>query len=349
MKKNEIRESLVLKHLITEYIKTNTTVSSRILCDKYVPHVSPATVRIDLHKLEDKNFIYQPHTSAGRVPTISGYRKYLDMIKPEINQTSYKHSELIREFLIANYKDTPLALHYIMQLLAKESDQLSFVAEPEISFGVLRKLDVFRIDMRKLLFVISLDSGMDKTVILKTDYDISEQQLKVLVRYANDELEGLRIFDIRNKILPENDKKNNNKLLALFLNEIRKVLREISNYYIHFDSNITFLEQPEFNEKSNILTFMDFIQHQDFLIKTMQNNWIENSDYCVITGEELGRTQWSNYALIFAKYEIFDVPGYLGLIGPVRMDYIKNIPVIRDIAKTITKTTKKGMMVPCYE
>jgi transcriptional regulator of heat shock response len=66
-------------------------------------------------------------------------------------------------------------------------------------------------------------------------------------------------------------------------------------------------------------------------------------------GEDFGRTQWADYALIFAKYEIFDVPGYLGLLGPVRMDYMKNIPIIRDIAKTITKTTKKGMMVPRYD
>ena len=88
-----------------------------------------------------------------------------------------------------------------MQLLARETDQLSFVAEPEVSSGYLSRLEVFSIGDRKLLFVMSLDSGLDKTVIMRSDYDINEQQLKKLVRYLNEELVGLRIYDIANRVL----------------------------------------------------------------------------------------------------------------------------------------------------
>jgi transcriptional regulator of heat shock response len=109
--------------------------------------------------------------------------------------------EILRDLLIHNYKDTPRALHYIMQMLAKETDQLSFVAEPEVSNGYLAKLDVFPIGHRKLLFLMSLDSGLDKTVIMTCDYDISETQLRKLVRYLNDELAGLQATTLK-KILP---------------------------------------------------------------------------------------------------------------------------------------------------
>lgn len=345
MKKSDIRREIVLKSLVEDYIKSVEPVSSGLICDKYIPDASSATIRIDLSKLEKENLIYQAHTSAGRIPTIKGYRKYLDLIDKDITQSSYGNSGLLRNILIKNYKDTPLALHYIMQLLAKETDQLSFVAEPEISFGYLDKLDVFKIGNRKLIFVISLDSGLDKTVILKCDYEISEQQLKAIVRYINDKLVGHRIYDIQNNILEDlvDNQTSENAVLKQFLEELQNALTEISSYFIHFDGNISFLEQPEFNEKSSILSFLGFIQRQDHLVQLMQ----QFDDKCkihVLMGEELGQPELANCTLLFARYEIFGVPGFLGLIGPNRMNYRKNIAIVRDVANIITETTQKGAL-----
>lgn len=346
MKKNEIRRREVLNYLIEEYIETVEPVSSKILCEKYVSNTSPATIRIDLNKLENSNFIYQPHTSAGRIPTIVGYRQYLSNMERKIKVSKFKNTAMLREILIKNYKDTALGLHYIMQLLARETDQLSFVAEPEVSLGILEKLDVFKISMNKLLFVVSLDSGLDKTVIIRSDHGITEQQLKAIVRYVNDEFVGRRIYDIQNRYIDETSDKvsEENKLIKLFLDELRNAINEISSYYIHFDGNISFLEQPEFNDKKSILTFLGFMQRQDHLIKLMQT-YENNQPYRVLMGEELGFPNFGDYTLIYVKYEIFGIPGFLGILGPNRMNYMKNIPIIRDFAKIITNTTKKGMVV----
>ncbi|MBT3168726.1 MAG: heat-inducible transcription repressor HrcA [Candidatus Cloacimonetes bacterium] len=341
MKKNELRQQQVLVHLVEEFVQTAKPISSKTICQKYLQNASPATIRIDLNKLEKLNFIYQSHTSAGRMPTIQGYRKYLELI----NISQYDKVNFLREMLVNYHKDIPLALHYVMQLLANETDQLSFVAEPEIAYGHLNKLDVFKIADEKLLFVVSLDSGIDKTVILKCGNKISSQQLKTIVRYVNEELMGLKIYDIQNKYLEDLAEKvtEENKLLKLFLTELQKAFTEISSYYIHFDGNISFLEQPEFNEKSAILTFLNFIQRQDHLVNLMQNVKTEK-DYYLLMGEDLGQPELHGYTLIFAKYEIFGVPGFLGIVGSNRMDYKKNITIIRDVAKTITETTQKGMV-----
>ncbi|MCD4795806.1 MAG: heat-inducible transcriptional repressor HrcA [Candidatus Cloacimonetes bacterium] len=347
MKKNEMRQEKVLVYLVEEYIHSKEPVSSKLICEKYIKDASPATIRIDLNKMEKNGLIYQPHTSAGRIPSIQGYRKYIEMISPSIEKTVYEKSEILREILVKHYKNTPLSLHYIMQLLARETDQLSFVAEPEVSNGYLEKLDVFKISQDKLLFVVSLDSGLDKTVILKCDHSITEQQLKAIVRYANDEFVGHRIYDIQNRYLEETSDKisEENKLLKLFLEELQNAFTEISSYFIHFDGNISFLEQPEFNDKSSILTFLGFIQRQDHLINLMQKYEREKS-WTILMGEDLGQPELMNYALIFSRYEIFGIPGYLGVLGPIRMDYKKNIPIIKNIAGIITDTTKKGMVVP---
>ncbi|MCF7793710.1 MAG: heat-inducible transcriptional repressor HrcA [Candidatus Cloacimonetes bacterium] len=347
MKKNEIRQQQVLKYLVKEFIQTSEPVSSKLINEKYIQNSSPATIRIDLNKLEKENFIYQPHTSAGRIPTITGYRCYLEMLAPKLNTIQYEKNDILRNILIKYYKDIPLALHYIMQFLARETDQLSFVAEPEVSYGYLEKLDVFKIAENKLLFVVSLDSGLDKTVILKWDHGITEQQLKAVVRYVNDKFAGHRIYDIQHRYLEETSDKisEENKLLKYFLDEMEKAISEISSYFIHFDGNISFLEQPEFDDKSSILAFLGFIQKQDYLVNLMQR-YDKNKPYTVVMGEDIGHPELSDYTLIFSRYEIFGIPGYLGVLGPIRMNYEKNIPIIRDMAQIITKTTKKGMVVP---
>ncbi len=346
MKKNELRLKETLCALVDEYILTNEAVSSRILNEKYLTQVSPATLRIDLFKLEEMNLIQQPHTSAGRIPTLHGYRQYLQTIEAQHSQTTFGDMALLRELLIRNYKDTPRALHHIMQLLAKETDQLSFVAEPEVSSGYLSKLEVFRIEPNKFLFVMSLDSGLDKTVITKCEYDITEAQLKKLVRYLNDELVGLRIYDIANKYLVEmrENVEQESPLLRQFLRELHQAFIEISGFFIHFDGSIRFLEQPEFNNREEVLNFMHLIQRQDQILNLMRSA-DSKKEVTVIMGDQLLESNWQRFAVIYARYEIYEIPGYLGIVAPVRAEYRKLIPLVRDVARTITQTTKRGMMV----
>lgn len=348
MKKNQLRLNETLSALVDEYISSSEPVSSRILNERYLKEVSSATLRLDLMKLEEMNLISQPHTSAGRIPTISGYRAYLKHIEPLHDQVSYPRMDNLRELLIHNYKDTPRALHYIMQVLAKETDQLSFVAEPEVSSGYLAKLDVFAIGERKFIFVMSLDSGLDKTVIMKCDNDLSDQQLKKLVRYLNDELVGLRIYDIANRVLLEMREHVDNSLVGQFLIELHKAFVEISDFFIHYDGSIKFLEQPEFDSKANILKFMNLIQRQDFLLNVMRNQEQERP-VNIILGEDFALNDWIDFALIYGRYEVFGIPGYLGVLAPLRTEYRKLIPLVRDITRTITQTTQKGMVVPQKE
>lgn len=234
----------------------------------------------------------------------------------------------------------------IVQMLAHETDQLSFVAEPEVSSGYLARLEVFAIGAQKLIFVMSLDSGLDKTVIIKCDYEINEAQLRKLVRYLNDELVGLRIYDIANKVLVDMRERRmgENDLLSQFLRELHKAFIEISDFYIHYDGSIKFLEQPEFDSKEAILSFMNLIQQQDYLLNAMRNN--DEGTVNILLGEDFSDPRFSNFALIYGKYEVFGIPGYLGVLTPVRTEYRKLIPLIRDVTSTITHTTKRGMVVP---
>ncbi len=345
-KKKTFRRRLVLNHLISDYIKYRTPITTTSLQSKYLSYVCPATLRNDVAHLEQKGFVKRVLSPRGRIPTLAGIRSYLNNIANTVEEKHYSQGDLLRKILVSSYKDTTKALHYIMQLLAKETDQLSFVAEPEIAYGFLEKLEVFKIANNKLLFVVSLDTGIDKTVIISCDYEINEQQLKALVRYVNDRLSGLRIYDIQHKHIEEmtDNTSELNVLFNRFVKEFEEVLTEISNFFIHFEAGLSFLEQPEFDNKASLLNFLSLTQRQDLLVAYMQSR-AQDRKYHVMLGQDFDKDEWSDYALVFSRYELYGIPGYLGVIAPVRMDYMKNIPIVHNMAKIITETTKKGSIV----
>jgi transcriptional regulator of heat shock response len=126
--------------------------------------------------------------------------------------------------------------------------------------------------------------------------------------------------------------------------ELHRAFIEISDFFIHYDGSIKFLEQPEFDSKEAILNFMNLIQRQDVLLNSMRKN--DKSKVNILMGEDFTEPKWHDFALIYGKYEVFGIPGYLGVLTPLRTEYRKLIPLIRDITNTITETTKKGMVVP---
>ena len=136
-----------------------------------------------------------------------------------------------------------------------------------------------------------------------------------------------------------------NALVSIFLRELHKAFIELTDFFINFDGSISFLEQPEFDSKMSILSFMNLIQRQDQLLKLMREH-DSGGRVKVLMGEDFNEPQWQEFCLIFGRYEVFGIPGFLGVVAPLRTDYRKLIPLIRDVIFTITDTTKRGMIVP---
>ena len=116
------------------------------------------------------------------------------------------------------------------------------------------------------------------------------------------------------------------------------------------------MEQPEFDDKNTLLSFLSLTQRQDLLVSLMQSGSMDNQstgneihwsdkNWHILLGEDLGRQEWFNYVLVYSKYELYGIPGFLGVIAPVRMNYYKNIPIVHNIANIITESTRKGSVV----
>ena len=128
---SEERRRKVLQEIIKHFIQTAEPVGSKTLIVSYKFHVSPATIRNDMMTLEKEGYIYQPHTSAGRVPTDKGYRLYVD------EMADYKQARIEAKKVLSlvkkEHKITQVRekLYESVSILSQSSNQVSFATTPD--------------------------------------------------------------------------------------------------------------------------------------------------------------------------------------------------------------------------
>lgn len=340
------RQKEILKAIILEHLKTTQAVGSKILSNNYDFNVGPATIRNEMAVLTENGFVEQLHTSAGRIPTEKGYKFYINDILDFEKNIPEQKIKMMQALLSHNFQSIDLMFTSILKFLANVSGQLSIIAEPDFSSGILKKLNIFKIEGDKLLLVISLDVGLEKTIIVPNSHNISNAQISAMVRYFNNRFSGLQIYQIQNQFNKEFESPRSKKQTILFeiFSEIKNVINKLSPYIIRFDGNLGFLSQPEFNSKEKILQLLRIINNQNDFIKIFKK--YEQNDYTILMGEEIKSHDYSELVLIFGKYQVMDLSGFIGILGTRRMNYRENIPMICFASRMITGMTTKGTVMP---
>jgi transcriptional regulator of heat shock response len=140
------RQEEILNRIVQEYIDSAQPISSQLLEKKYDFGISPATIRIEMQKLTKAGYLYQPHTSAGRVPTDKGYRFFVDNIfKKGYNPSLVDSRSSLRSERapILEFEDK------IEEILKEEKEDIlkwasrltKFLAEESSSFTILQLLE----------------------------------------------------------------------------------------------------------------------------------------------------------------------------------------------------------------
>ena len=160
------RRLKVLSAIVTDYVRTREPVGSRALVERYRLGVSPATIRNDMAVLEDEGYIYQPHTSAGRVPTEKGYRLFVDQIA-RIKPLSAPERAAITT-LLTGEADLEQVVARAVRVLARLTGQLAVVEYPSLRLTALRHLELVALGPTRVLLVIITDTGRveQRTVVL---------------------------------------------------------------------------------------------------------------------------------------------------------------------------------------
>lgn len=333
------REKLILKSIVQQFILTATPVGSRFISKKYEIGFSPATIRNVMADLEESGFIAHPHTSAGRIPTDKGYRYFVDVLMSK-EQVSEHQKKIIDENLKSLSNDPEALIKISSSILSQITHQIACVSYPALDDAVLNKIQLIEISSTRLLVVISVSSGLVKTVTLEMNSEINNTILESVESKLNEKLCGLTFKQIRSTFSErfKDIEQEERPIIRLFIESANKVFSDsIKDEKIVLTGAKNILHQPEFENPEKFESVIELIENKDIVIHILEQHKDETKDSVVVKiGRENLNEKFYEYSLITKDYNLGEIKGVLGIIGPKRMEYSKIISIVGYISETLS-------------
>lgn len=351
------RQAHIFRATVDHYISTAEPVGSKVLAHHYPLEISPATIRSVMGCLEKSGLLFQPHKSAGRVPSDSGYRHYVDQLIRPSRSIAQQFRSVLKQKLHPQKTTLESLLQQSAQLLAQFSGCLALITLPLAFNLTIRHLQLMRIEPRRVLLVIITDTYETlSTVIELAQKDAAptwtelEQELSILSNFLNHHLVGRTGADLKQLDWGELD--HEFKLYTHFIHQIcDAIVQEMQpgEYpQVIFGGLSEILQQPEFNELKQAHTLIELFEspHASFLplwddSKTKpgfeglsENEGIKTS---VTIGAENPLKPIQTCTVISSHYNRASAEGQVSVIGPTRMAYEKIIALVEGTAEYLTR------------
>jgi heat-inducible transcriptional repressor len=331
------RELRILECVVEAYVMTAVPVGSRYLVKKYNLGISPATVRNVMNDLEEMGYLTQPHVSAGRIPSDKGYRYYVDSLMP-VRALSVNERSLIEEALNSVSDDVDEVLEVSSRVLSEISSQLGVVLEPQFYRGIFNKMELVSLSEQRLLVVLSIRSGLVKTITMEVKSAVSREQLDETSRIINERLHGLSLLEVKCSI----DERlsgvegHNEALVRCIVESSDRLFSFIREKDLHLSGTSNIISEPEFANRSYAERVLELIGSREGIIQYFSSS--ENEGISVGIGCENATHLLDGCSLISTQYFVGEVSGRLGVLGPTRMPYRRIIPIVSYMGDVLTRT-----------
>jgi|WetSurMetagenome_2_1015567.scaffolds.fasta_scaffold78335_2 heat-inducible transcriptional repressor len=329
------RELRILQNLINHYIQTADPVGSRVIANKFRMGLSPATIRNTMQDLEELGLIRQPHTSAGRIPTDTGYRVFVDTLLKAEPLTEAEKSK-IRSMVNSTNKGIDAILSQASKILGEITNELGITITPKFDEGILTRIELVPVADGKLLVIVAVASGLARTILMEVESHIDSDELRQMEAVLNERLAGLTLGHIR-KTLNERlaDTNCSPRLIKLFIDTKAVIWEDQGNEKLHYTGTDNLVNQPEFADREKLTDFLKLLEEQKSLLAFVQSKSI--GEGLVITiGSENAINEIQNCSLVTSNYKVGNLTGIIGIIGPTRMPYSKLVSIVEYTARSLT-------------
>lgn len=327
------RERRVLEAVIQSYVETAEPAGSRTVSRRFGLGVSPATIRNTMSDLEEKGYLFHPHTSAGRVPTDSAYRLYVDSLMEPIKLSSQQADRLAEE-IAGGGSAIEAILRRAAQSLSVVSQELGVALGPRLDRTVLERLDVVRASPERLLLVLTLAGGAVRTIFVEVPGQIAASALAEVTMVLNERLGGLTLQEIRTslgqRLRDSAARAETRELLNIFVQE-GEVLFDVPfapNENVVLGQASVLAEQPEFASGESMRKLLALTDTREHLAEVLRRR-SSTPGISITIGSEHDDPRLDNLTVVTAEYRTGALSGVIGVIGPTRMPYDKVIALVR--------------------
>jgi heat-inducible transcriptional repressor len=331
------RELRVLEAVVQTYIETAEPAGSQTIARKFGLGVSPATIRNTMSELEDKGYLFHPHTSAGRIPTDRAYRIYVDAIM-RLSPPSHELQNTLRAELVGTRSAVEEILRRAAQVLGVLTQELGVAVAPALDRVVLERLELVQVSSERLLLVFNLRSGVVRTIFVEVPGVVAPSSVQQVAQILNERLSGLTLNQIRTT-LPERLRdaggpEDGRELLNIFIAE-GDGLFDLSNDEngVVLGSAQMLAEQPEFASNIRMRELLRLTEGRDLLKQALESR--RQRGISVTIGAENPDTRLSDFTLVTSSYEAGSLKGVIGVMGPTRMPYDKIIGLVEHTSRLV--------------
>ena len=326
------RQREILRAVIREFIATAQPVASGALVRRYRLPLSPATVRSELATLEELGLLTHPHTSAGRVPTDLGYRYFIESLMPRTTLQPDEQLTVSHQFQQAQ-RDTAEGLRLAASTLARLTAEASIVTPPTGMTTILKHVEAVPIHERRALLVVVLEGGAVRQQLLDLEQPATPEELRTLGQRLSDTLRGGDASAASVSARAERG------LAAQIANAVARMLQEAEaarGHDVYYDGIQNILVQPEFGEGARVREMVALLEDRTRLAELLPPA-IRGDDVYVAIGAENRFEPLQDCSLVFGRYGgATGFVGYVGIVGPRRMDYARSIGAVRFVGRLMT-------------
>lgn len=328
----EKRALKILETVVDEYIRTGEPVGSKTVQEKLSMKISSATIRNEMAMLEQMGYLEHPHTSAGRVPTFSGYRFYIENFMPE-HRLSDEEKLRIDEIFEDIDADTNDRLIEEAGRALSEITKCAIVTANETGkFSVITKVEVIPTGRRMYVLLLVTSGGSIKNRVRRLQFDLTGEQVDFFTRFADENLTGLNIDSLSDDFMES---------LSAALGSYMMMLSPLMKGIAEMSAEMA-KDQVSVNGEANLIA-CDQLQSRE--IATILSNRERFSEILsgafsginILFGEENQTFVVSNSSMITSSFEKDgQKAGSFGVIGPARIDYKRIIPYLEYFSDKIT-------------
>jgi len=322
------RRQAILKNIVEEYVVTAQPVGSETVARRQRPPVSSATVRNEMSVLEGIGYTAQPHTSAGRVPTDSGYRYYVERLMPGVGPSPGEERRIRHQFHQVESEVGQWA-HLASSVLADTVHAAAVVTLPVSPKARVRRLELVGLAECVVLIALILRSGSVRQHVQRLEDPIDDAELTRIGARLNAALDAKSARQVARFAERQQGPEQ------LFCEAVSRMLDQADRQtfeQIYYEGLSHILDQPEFSQSDKVRPVVEVLERSQilgaFLADAMGGAGVQ-----IIIGSEHSLEPLRSTSTVLTRYGSEEhVRGVLGIVGPTRLPYWRAVSMVRFMA-----------------
>jgi heat-inducible transcriptional repressor len=329
------RKAFILATVVYEYIATAEPVGSNTLTQKYNLGVSSATIRNEMAELEAGGYLIQPHTSAGRVPSDSGYRTYVDrLMAPEpLPAEDLRH---IEDELSRATRELDEVIEHTTRLVSQLSKNLAFMVAPKLDTQLFRHIQLIWLASHSGMAIVVTSPGVAAQTLFELKDSIPADDLTRFSNALNATLGGLALADVTEDAIAQVARETAMPAeLVRIVEEAFMSARSTDVPAVTSSGAQRLLDQPEFQDLRTLRAILRIVEEQKSLYDLVAGS-VRDAGATVRIGREIGSEDVTECSVVTVPYRIGEGVGVLAILGPRRMPYARLMALASGTAASLS-------------